>query len=290
MSQKSLFYEEPKSINPQGLIIASLIGVALAILLAFVYIILQVSIPLIYFAVLVTFGTGILLSFCTRFIAKITHNRNKKSQFIIALIIGILLNYFQWVAYLLYVSKGQIPAIGEYLLNLGLIFSVNDFWGAIMELNSIGLWSVFGIEFKGGLLSIIWVLEFLLILLVPIIYIRKSKIFPYSEKYGKWYPKFTLEEKFKIIHGAPKIIESLKQDVYKTIDELGLGKGDRFTKIYLYYLEDEQNQYIDFERVIIDREGKEDKDFIIENFRIEKETTKKILQTFSNKKEQLEVI
>ena len=221
-----------------------------------------------------------------------SQNRDKRSQIILAIITGLLANYFQWTAYILFAYKGTFPLLTEYLLNLHWIVVPENFLNAVMEISKTGLWSVFGVPVDGLVLVLVWILEAIIIGVIPIIAVYRTKIYPYSELLQKWYPKFTLFKDFEYLSSIGLMIENLKNDTFKTINSLTKGDGHRHCKIHLFYLREEAEQYLTFENVVIEGRGtgKEVRNIAINNFAIDKKTADAILEAFDHKKEGIEVI
>lgn len=290
MKPTHLFYEESNKIAFPGLLLAMSISTILAMGLGYLYTIIQVALPLVYFSALVTIAVAFGLSLVIRLIAKWTHNRNKRSQWILLLFTVILLNYFQWIAYVLYAYIGQIPSFMEYLQNLGmLLLAPRDFFSAIAQINEFGLWSIGGVDVRGSLLGTVWAVEFGLLFLLPLLQIMRAPVFPYSETQGKWYPKYTLEEQFQSIPRVEKLLQDLQHNAVETIAALDLGRARRYTKVHVYYLPEEQAQYLSFELLTIDQNSNTDKEAILEHWRIDTAVAKQILARFPNKREHLEV-
>ena len=248
-------------------------------------------VPIIYFKILITFGLGITLGYIIKFMVRITHNRNQKSKITQALIFGILANYFQWTAYILFAYNGKAPNLTEFLLNLHWLIHPRVFIDAISEINKVGMWSIFGVVVNGFGLTFIWIMEALIIIAIPIVAIIKTKIYPYSELLNRWFPKYTLFKDFGSIAAVNAITKELQSDPIKTINSLGKGTGIRHSKAHLFYHKDEKVAYLTFEEIFIEDagKGKKKKDIIINNFTINKGTAENILSQFDHKKERSDI-
>lgn len=289
MQPKDIFYKESGIINPLGFSLGSLILLVSALLLGYVYNVVIVVIPLVYLNVLITAGLGLVSGFILRFCIRISSNRNRKSQIIQAVVFGVFILYFQWLAYVLYAFEAAIPSPGFYLLNLGLIFSPEGFFGTIAEINRQGLWSMFGVDIKGFAATAIWIAEALIIIAGPTIAVLTNKIYPFSELQNKWYPKFTLIADFESFAGSQTMIDDLQNNPTETLQKLGKGNGYRFTKAHLFYSKEELNQYLSLEKVLIDSKGKKKGDILINNLRISKAQAEEILENFEAKRERLDI-
>lgn len=122
--------------------------------------------------------------------------------------------------------------------------------------------------------------------------IYKTKAYPFSELLNKWYPKYTLLKDFESVSAIGNMTRNLETDPLKSIQELKYGSAYRHTKIHLFYLKDDPNQYLTFENVYVDNrgQGKKNRTIIINNFKIDKESAQKIFENFEHKRERTEVI
>ena len=288
MQQPFSYYEEPSQTNPTRIAFAMLLILPISIVLGYAYSGIIIAIPLIYFGIIFPVGIALLISLVVRITAKITHNTNKKSRLLLAVLSGIFFNYFQWTAYILYAKNGTPPNLSRYLSNIDLLLS-SETYAFLYQINTIGLWSSFGVPVNGASLGFIWILEIGIILFIPIAHMLRAIPKPYSEQYKKWYPKFTLDEKYKSIASLQKFNIALQDDIYQAINQLELGDARRYTKIHLYYIPDEQKQYIDFERITIDRDNKKDIEPIITGLVLSTTIAKKILANFEHKQTKIDL-
>lgn len=292
MDNQELFYQESGQINPIRQSLSYAICIGLALILGYIYSVAIIFIPIVYLNFLITLGFGLTLGLICRAIVRFSHNRSKKSQIVQAVVIGFLANYFQWTAYILYAYNGEIPTLGLYFANLHWIMIPENFFTAVAEINKVGTWSIFGIPFNGFALTAIWIIEFLIIIGGPIVAIVKTKIYPYSELLENWYHKYTLYNDFESISMVNKLTKELASDPVKSIESLGKGSGLRHTKVHLYFMKDEDKQYLTFENIFIEGQGKGKKDssIVINNFKINKADAELILEKYENKRERIDVI
>lgn len=292
MEDKNLYYQESMKINPIGLTLSYVVCLILGLFLGYVYTLITIFMPIIYVNFLLTFGFGLTLGVINRILIRLTHNRYKKSQLIQAFISGVLANYFQWTAYILYAYNGDIPSLSDYLSNVHWIVVPQNFFHAIAEINKVGLWSIFGITFNGFGLTVIWMLEALIIIALPIVAVYRTKIYPYSELLGKWYPKYTLFKDFEYISTSNKLLKDLQLDTLSVLQGLGKGTGHRHSKIHLFYHKKEEKQYLTFETIFVEGQGKGklNSNILINNFTIDKRTADLILDKFEHNKETVDII
>lgn len=291
MENNNFYYQESKKINPIGLIVSYAIYLVIGLLLGYAYSMITTLIPIIYINFLLAIGLGVTLGFVMRITVRLTHNRNKKSQFLHAAILGVLAFLCQWAAYILYISSAEVPSLSEFLINLPTILSPQNFFPAIAEINHLGMWSIFGITFNGFWLGFIWALEAIIIIGLPIIAVHRTKVYPYSEFLGKWYPKYTLIPDFESVFAVNQFEKELQINPLESIESLGRGLGLRHSKIHVFYHKGENKQYMTVEKVFIEGRGKGKRitELVINNFEIDKGSAQSILEKFGSKKERIAI-
>ncbi len=286
MNNQVLYYQASGLINPvkQGLSYA--IGIAAALLLGSVYTLLTIFIPIVYANILIVVGFGISLGFVCQALVRFSHNRSKKSQLIHAVVIGVFANYFQWTTYILYVYNGSIPSISFYFTNLHWLV-LPDFFSAVAEINREGLWSMFGITFNGFGLTLIWLFEFLIIMVGPILAITNAQTRPYSESFQQWYRQYTLREDFEGFVSPTQLKADMADDPVAAIGRLGKGAGWRHSKIHIFYLPHENKQYLTLEKVLVEGQGrgKKSSTVIIDNLQMSTVAADAILGQFEHERQ-----
>lgn len=296
MHSTSLFYQPSSTIYWLGLCLALLASLPLAIGLGFVYVLLGIVIPIIYLSVLTVLCTGFLMGLWARAIARWTHNINKKSQLIIAVFTGTLMVWSHWVAYVLYVYEGMMPPFSAYLWALlESPLQVGTYVEALVEINAVGLWTIGRASadtsnVSGWPLGLVWLIESLLLWGAPIVGVFGAKVYPYSEKMGRWYPKYTFDDQFKIVHNGERLVADLEQGVLSTIEALGLGTATRYSRLHVYYLEGEREHYLEVEKVYVDSESKADYETVVPFYKIDTSIAKRLLERFDTHKDRFDVV
>jgi hypothetical protein len=289
-SELPVYYQESNKINVSKLAIAYIFCFFVAIVLGYVYTMAIVVIPLVYVRGLIPVLVAVLLGFIVRFLGRMTHSRNLKSRYLLIVGLVLFLTYFQWVAFILFFYNERMPSFNFYFTNLGMIFSPQDLLASVVEINAFGIWEVFGIVLNKGLLSLIWISEVVIFLVIPILNIKHTRAYPYSEEQEKWYKKYTLEEEYKVVGSIEQLITDLNKDALKTIQSLGYGTGSRYTKIHVFYMERSTYHYLDVEKVLIDREGKDEHSLLVEGLRIDNKTAKSLLDNLKHKQDRIVII
>jgi len=280
--------------NPLNLALGIILSILLSCILAYVYALAVNFIPIIYFNILITIFLGISISYLVRFIFRITKIRFQMSRIIIVIITVIAVTYFQWTFFLDLLTLDGYPSPKEYILLLDWIFDPGTFFGIIQEVNEYGTWGIGSNSnsVNGWMLTLIWIAEIGLTAFPSFKLLKENKIFPFSETYNKWYPKYTLNEDFKAIHSSNGILSKLNEDVVEALKELGIGQARKYSKVHIYYIPQEQYQYLSIETFFI-KNGEssgEEKVIILDNYRISTSVTNEIKANFKMTKEKINVI
>lgn len=285
MEQVELFYQESGKINPLRFVMAFISCIIITFILGYVYSIITVIMPIIYFNILFTLGFSFLLIWLAKLFIRIAHIRNKKVRIIFTFAIGFLACYFQWTTYITFAIIGEVPNAGIYLSHFYLFLNPVTFFTLIAEMIRVGMWSIFGEVFNGAGLAVVWIIEAVLIMGIPVFAITNSMPVPYSELLGKWYKKFILKYDFEYFFSTKDIISDLKNNPLQTLQNLGKGSGNQHVKIYLFYLKDEERDYLSFESVSYSgsKKNKRNSTFLINNFTITKSDADLIMLNFKHK-------
>lgn len=290
---KDLYYKESGEIDKAKLVIGALVMIAIIAAMAFCYGLLMSFIPLIYFNILITAGFGMLLGLLVRIVDRLTNSRNIKTNYILAIIAVIAANYFQWDYFLSYVlSGGLMPSIGQYLSNaFTFLFNPIDTFSLIGEIKNIGTWGFGDSMVNGPFLALVWVGEMLLIALLTFRTAIDKHVVPFAEKANQWYPKFTIIDDFESVASQKLIEPPLIENPLQALESLGNGMGWRHSKIHLFFLPEETDQYLTIERIYIEDQGRgsTNREVVINNFRLTTEQAASIMERFKTKQEKMEV-
>lgn len=149
---------------------------------------------------LVLIGLVVLLSGYLVLLVRVTKIRNTKIVMLLSIIILLLVYYNNWVVYVNLVQdvwqRGanevwayhfQFPQLlgrwGELFISPGVLIS------AIVRILPTGIISINGQILKGIPLLIVWILEFLLTVVLPVYNVAYRAGRPYEEEKGLWLPK-----------------------------------------------------------------------------------------------------
>ncbi len=292
MSTTARFYEPSDGVHTVRLFIALLLAFIATVLLGYVYNLIIYFMPLIYVNFLVVIGYGIGLGFLTRILIRFSHCRSRKSQIILSVAVAVMAFYVAWAAYFITMVNEGIPGFGMYLRSLTWTLLPQDLFPFIGELNRVGSWQVGGVPFNGILLTLVWLFELAILIALPILQVYRMSPSPYSENQQVWYPKYSLNEDFGNMASPHQFMKRLEEDPAAAVEELGIGDAWRCTKVHLYYLPEEQQQYLSVDKHLVEGRG-QGKTSIIEavtNLAIDRSTAERLLNQFAHQRERVAVI
>lgn len=285
-----IFYQESGKVNQLGVLIFLLASLFITLVLGYVYELIIVFVPFPYLNLFAAVLVGLVLGMCARIIFRFTNNRNRKSRVALALVAGLMLCYFQWVIYLQYLLHDSFPSPMEVMRDGFLDFFHAETLSLLAYLYDNGSWSIFGVQFKGLVLGITWLIEAGIFLYMPFNAVHKAPLYPYAEILGKWYPKYTLNNDFDTI-AVNIFIEALDKNPVGAIQELKLGSAFRHTKFHVFYAPEEERQYLSVEKVWNGGGGSKESErtMVMANYEINRAAAQAILKSFENKPEKLDI-
>jgi hypothetical protein len=170
-------YRHSGKFGIQALLLVPLVGALLAWPLGFGYAYLIKWIPIVYLNILITVGYGFIIGFAVAATVKFCRVRNVFVASLLATVVGLLANYFQW--------NGHMHAL---LSGAPLFCAPAGIWGVMQQLFEHGSWAMRdGGNVTGWFLVAVWVVEAAAILVLTVLVgtctIRDT---PYCEKSGCW--------------------------------------------------------------------------------------------------------
>ena len=288
------YYQESGDLDFSNFMIGTLILIAITCIMAYPYAVITKFIPIIYFNIVIAIFFGFGLSFAIRLVDRWIRSRNKLTRILLVIIAVLFFTYFQWAAFIESLALDKSISIKEYLTALLWIFNPKDFFFNIAQVYQYGTWGLGAgsIVISGFLLLLIWIVEIAIIAMPSVKDIFNYKAFPFSEKFNKWYPKFTIENDFEFLASKKNIEQKLDSNVYEAISSLELGSSIRHSKVHLYYLADEDLQYLSIDKVYVESGSDPNtvSTSVIENYIIDNQTAEMIQSQFKLKRNRLEVI
>lgn len=287
-----MYYIESGKVDLPRTIICALVGIALLIGLSWIYNILNNFIPIIYANVIITVGYGLAIGMLVRACTYFGRVRNKMVVIGGAVLFGLIANYTQWMDFVTYLFN---ELQNDFSLYLSLLFgglSPIELFEAIGEINQYGTW---GLGFSGDNtvngfpLTIVWIIEFAIILGIPVLQAFGQKVYPFSEEHNQYFDRYLLKQRFRALHSVNPILESLTTDPATFLEGLGEGTAYLYSIVEVYYLPNSQYSYLDISKITVQtgESSKEKTTLMVDNLKIETAKAKQILERFENKKDQV---
>ena len=278
------FYEQQIKMFKLKDVLGILLSIIWTFSISYFYGLIVAISPLVYINIFITIGFGMFIGVGLKMLFKIFLITNKKEAIITAMACGFLGSYFSWVGYLLYFTP-DVVSMDAYFVNFLLVFRPNIVFQIISDINVTGMWEIFGVPFNGWILTIIWIAETVMIVVVPTLFIHKQPIAPFSAQMNKWYRKYVLNKDFESIALQQIFRTELMANCIPTIEGLGKGIATHFARVSVYYLADEFEQYISVENVSKDSTGKsEEITNVIHLLVISKSDAEILIKNFHGKK------
>lgn len=275
-------YYKPSGIVPiGGIILAFVISIAISIGLTIAYIALQWFIPFIYFNFFITFGLGFFIPYGVNLGLGLGKVRNTKIATILAIFCALFVFYAQWALFisLMYNASGSMGG-GTWVrssFNLdGFIYAFSHpaiLFRAMLELNEVGTISVKHNTISGVFLWIIWALEAILIIFIPMLMASSGKVSkPFSEQNNKWMKKRDLDGKIKFVDNKEELERELSSGNFKPLKEHLTEIGDAYATVSIHESPGDQKRYLTVTNISHSTnskgETKKDDKVIIEHFLI----------------------
>lgn len=279
------YYTESGVTPPLGFLIAWLLGTIVFSILGFIYSFLIFVVPIIYLNFLISALYGASIGYSVKYFRLVGKIRNNRSRYVLLFFIFISAMYFQWAAYFSFVLESE-DYVTAYMHNLFLIFNANEITSIIDLLYSYGSWEMFGAVVKGNTLLIVWILEAVVIFSTGALLLFKDKKIPFSEITDTWYPRYVLNYQFEHISAINRLVKDLEDNTLQTVSSLTYGQSYRYSNIYIFFIETENNQFLSIENVsIADRgKGKKNTKQILELLRLDNETARALMKAYGHKK------
>lgn len=251
----SKIYVAPEQNSLIRITLAFICIIILTYFVSFAYGLLIAVSPLIYFNFIITTLFGLTLGYGVRILTKLFKILAKKIIVGLSITSGIFGIYFSWIAFVLYFVT-EVDLLTAYFSELLLVFDPIQLIEIMQEMNTQGLWEIFRINFKGWILTIIWLIEACLIIWMPMKLAFEQKQSPFSLSHNKWYEKHVLQKDFSYVFRKNPFLETIQENCVNAINDLENGKATRFARVSVYYLKEESQQYISVENVNRARNGK----------------------------------
>lgn len=227
-------------------------------------------IPLIYINFIVTgvfaFGVGFLLS---KFVIEKGKVRNVPLAIIFGIVGGLVALYFHWAVWIdLAINAGEVygnSRIGIAVSNIKLVEALNlalnpkILFSYISEINEYGTWGLRGNAVSGTFLLIIWVIEFLAVLVITTIITMPRAKMPFCERNNKWFQEQKMAA-FSEILDTQKFVEKLEtatDSLPEGLEKVANPKEESHS-VWTLFTSEEGENYLSIENRLakVDKKGK----------------------------------
>lgn len=276
-------YSPKGETNKINLICALSFAIIISVFLGWIYTI-NSYIPFIIIRGSLAIGFGFVLAYIIQIITNLFNIIEKRTRIIIVSISVLVVFYSSWISFILFIYYGEFPPFFDYIYYWS---HPTNFYNSIAEINLNGTWELKGAIVKKTVLLIVWIIEFLIITTIPILKILRFPENPYSEKLNKWYPKLTLQENFEPVYSKNVFKKNLNENGINAILNMATEFSTKYSTISIFYLEQEDIQYLSIDNIFIDvkNKSKETKKPIIKPIEINNTEVKKLINKFQTKKE-----
>ena len=182
------YYRHSGSFSPTLLVLGVLIALVGALLVAWIYAYAIYYIPFIYINVFLTAGFGFALGMISVHVMRGAKLRNGGFFGAVALLITAVAFYGHWAA-----SVGIVLRASDVdIMAMDVALQPRAMWGTILDINEAGAWSIFGIDFSGIPLWVVWFLEAGIVFVLSIVIGQSMFVdVPFCEKCESWCKKHT---------------------------------------------------------------------------------------------------
>ncbi|RSK37133.1 hypothetical protein [Hymenobacter metallilatus] len=201
-----LYYQPSGRFTVGGILGLLLVGALAAVPLAFLYVYAVWYIPFIYINFFMTLMFGFLLGWVLKKMVRTGKIRNPRLAGWLSVAVGVWAWYVQWCVYMaLLAGAGETESLGSRAsfahttfqedVFLGMIIDPGTLFGVLPELAENGTWSIFSATPSGIFLYLIWLAEFLIIVVLTWMQPHSEAGVPFSELAQEWAEKTTLPQR-----------------------------------------------------------------------------------------------
>lgn len=255
--------------------------------LSIIYIYLIYYIPIAYFNFLIAIGCGIAEGLVMTASISLGKVRNNKLALLFGFIAICVMKYVQWCVYIPIVFTDayklyELTVSEQFAMSFDLLLHPSMAIEFIQIINQEGVWSIRTFTFHGVLLSIVWLLEFLIMAASACAVLLEKSKFPFCEEEGTWY----VEMPQKIAANLPEHFDSFKADMEKgDFSELiRLSKEyqpepSQYLSLTFYKPQQSEHYYLKTKKVTItndDGKEKRNEEVLIEYISIDNDSAREI--------------
>lgn len=270
----AIYYTPSGKAPVTGILLGLAVSAVLGIICAFAYCYGIWYIPIIYLNILLTIGVPFGLSWMiARIGIKTGKIRNKLVAGAVGFAGGAVFFIAQWLVHCVMVANsGEVHSIGSGSHEMGFAetgFSMDSFLFFLKHpaevvsfigiINEEGTWGIGSTTVSGVILSIFWIIEALLILVIPIYLPYKQAVKPFSEKLNQWLEERSMSRNMAITNSADELRMEIESGNFGTLINATSSIANPFRKLVLYSDDQQQEVYLTVKHITItyDDKGKE---------------------------------
>lgn len=269
----SKYYQPSGTFSPVSFLYFLLVSFIILPIVAMAYIYLVWYIPIIYVNFLVTLGFGFAVGYViSRFVVEMGKVRSPKVAIIFGLLGGVVVLYFSWAIWVdLVINAGEsygnsrigiTTSASKFSQILQLALQPNVLFDLITEINEYGTWGLRSATVSGTLLTIIWIIEALIVLVISFLLPYSKSFAPFCEMDSKWFDEQTLPA-FNFIENTNEMtahLESANQNSFETLQRASNAEKESHSIFTLYSSEKGEN-FLSIENKLAETNNKGEIDF-----------------------------
>ena len=286
MKKINVFYQEPLSESLKSIALVLIFITIWSLFFSYAYALFIAYSPLIYINFIACFAFGISIAYGVKIATSLLPIFKSKTAFKIAIIASLLSVYFSWAFYMLqFVSESTM--LHNNTLEYLYIFNPINWLNTLLEINNFGLWSLFGANFTGTVLWLIWLVEATIITSLAIGLNFESNLVLYSKMLNKKYQNFILDKDFKPMYATEEFKKDLFENCIETIKNLEFGGASYYAEISIFFLEREEKQYLSIENITSINSQSKSRKKVITHLQISTKEAQMLMQMFKTRKQSL---
>lgn len=239
------YYTPSGQFSPIAFVYFVLVALVVLPLLGGIYAYATWYIPIIYINFIVTIAFGWIAGYVVaRVVIQLGKVRNSILAGVFALLAGLIAYYFQWIVWADLAinttetigSKRASIAVSNVQMQelLHLLLNPSDLFELIAQINDEGTWGLRGTVVSGILLSVVWLIEFVVILFFTLVEALNQAKKPFSEIANQWFKAQKISA-LSYIEDTDEFKKELETENYQKIPELTLTDKKQSHSIFTLY-------------------------------------------------------
>lgn len=255
------YYQPSGKYSPSAFIYFLIIALIALPILGLIYAYAIWYIPLIYVNFIIAGGFGFAVGWLiNKFVIGRGKVRNTKLAILFGVLSGLIALYFHWAVWMdLVLNAGESigsERIGITVSNIKIlqVFSLATNPSSLFELiglvNETGTWGIRGGTVSGTFLSVIWIIELLIVVIVATLIPIGTSREPFCEIDNNWFSK-TILPAFNVIADKSQMKTALENSQPQVFDDITkVENTDQHHSIFTLYTSEKGENYLSIENKI----------------------------------------